>query len=1123
MLLVSALILPSFWLLLPLIGVAIWSAFLWRQARRHQAEANLFRERYRQLFEETSLAIIEEDFTPVVRRLEELRREGVTDLRAVLLQQPGLAAELFCSVRILNANSHALALLGASDLQSYIERLRSQTATKPPQAFTEELLALWDGRHHVAVQTWFRQGPDRFFAGMLQWSLVNEPGRRGMARALVTFTDLTALRESEQRYRQLFEQAVEGVYETTPDGHLASANATMARTLGFDSVEELLALEPPDIEALYVDVARRRAIFAELEAKDFVRDVESEIRRRDGVIVWVKESAHTLRDASGRVICYQGFVSDITPRKRAEKALRESEDRWRLALQGSAAGLWDNNLLTGEDFYSDRSKEILGFAPDEIPNNREAWTSRIHPDDAVLGIKAMQAHLEGRASHYQVEHRFKCKDGTYKWLQSRGRALIDQSGRATRVIGTHVDINERRQVEEQLRRSEARYRMLFERSPVGIVEFDFGPAMDWMAQRRAEGVTDLRKYFECHRHHLVEIMAPIKLMVMNAATLRLVGATSREEVAANLASLMTDDAMRARMEFIVRVWEGRHRYETEVTIKALDGSLRRLHSHWWTPSEPDEHNRYQAQLALVDLTHLKSTEEALAEERERLRVMLRAMAEAVITVDTSGLIRFVNTSGCDMTGCDEAAAVGRRFDDVCVLLHGTSRVPLKTWVESVQTGDRLVDLPVQAILVRSDGKQLVVDGRGAPMHDREGKIIGAVLVLRDVSERSRLEAELQRSARLESVGLLAGGIAHDFNNILAVVMGNLTLTMMEDAVKQSHAARWLKEAEKATVRARDLTQQLLTFAQGGEPVRTAVHLNEVVREAAGFALHGARARCEFSVADDLWPASADKSQIAQVVQNLVLNAVQAMPQGGVIRISLCNEQLISPLPPLGPGRYLKLSIQDQGPGIAAEHLPRIFDPYYTTKPRGFGLGLATTYSIVKKHGGNIAVDCPPNRGAIFHVWLPASPDQPVARRDSRSPLELMKGRVLFMDDEPPIRQMAVVLLARLGMETVTAEDGAEAVRLYQQAQADGRPFDVVIMDLTVPGGMGGREAMARLREIDPQVRAIVSSGYSSDPVMANYRDYGFQAMVAKPYRIADFVAALHEVLKSDQPEILGPG
>ncbi len=1096
------------------LGLAYFGYRQWRLASLRRQELRRAEERFRRFFEEATVAIIEEDLSEVQQRLEQLRASGVKDFRTHLAVNPALGGELFRAVGFRAANRRALALMDAIDLPDFVARMRQNTEKAPPAVFREELVALWEGRDAVTLETSFRTGDGLWHRGILQWTLRRENGVLDFARVHVVFTDLTALRASEERYQQLFEGAAEGVYETLPNGTLRSANPALARMLGFDSPQELVAQGAEAMERLYAAPGRRQEFFAALTAADYLKDFESEIRRGDGASVWIAESARVVRDKAGLVQYFQGFVTDITARRQAEVALRESEERWRLAVQGSAAGLWENNVETGATFYSDRSKEMLGFAPHEISNRVQDWVSRIHPDDAPLGVQAMKEHVAGLKPYYQVEHRFRCKDGSYKWILSHGQAIVDGQKRLLRVVGTHVDIDVRKLAEHELRASETRYRTLFEHSPIAMVEFDDSLAIEWLNGLRASGVTDLIGYL---RDHLRESMGIRRLVGANAAALRLVGASSMTELGEQLPRILTPEAGEFRLQTFVALWQGRNEVEGEMTIAAIDGTLRRVHCQWWIPMVEGKPQYNCTQLALLDLTQMKSAEQALSTERERLKVTLQAMAEGVVTVDNAGVVRFINDSACRITGRAGADAVGRPLAEVCLLRHEKTGMALPGPEIAARVEGRVVELAPQTVLAQPDGSLRLVEGRCAPLQDLGGRMIGAVLVLHDVTDQLRMELELQRASKLESVGVLAGGIAHDFNNILAIIMGNLTLALLDERLRDSPAGRWLRDAERGAARARDLTQQLLTFAKGGEPVRAIVQLPDVVREAAEFALHGSAVRCEFAISDGLWPAEVDKGQIGQVMQNLVINAVQAMPNGGILRIALANETLAAGVrPPLPAGNYLKLSVADRGTGIRPEYLPRLFEPYFTTKNEGVGLGLATVYSILKKHHGLVTVESQVGVGSTFHLWLPASAAPVPPRTASQSPFGEMKGRALFMDDEEPIRHMASVLLARLGLEAVTAEDGGEAVRLFQQARSEGRPFDVVVMDLTVPGGVGGLQAMQQMLVIDPQVRAIVSSGYSSDPVMANFREHGFRGMVAKPYRITDLAQALRTVL-ADPP------
>lgn len=380
-----------------------------------------------------------------------------------------------------------------------------------------------------------------------------------------------------------------------------------------------------------------------------------------------------------------------------------------------------------------------------------------------------------------------------------------------------------------------------------------------------------------------------------------------------------------------------------------------------------------------------------------------------------------------------------------------------------------------------------------------------------------MEQERFKTAKLESIGGLAGGIAHDFNNLLNAVLGNTSLLKMEGGLRGKPLER-LDRMEKSIYRARELTQQLLTFAKGGDPIRKTVRINDLIVDNARFVLSGSKARSEFDIAGNLWPVEADLGQLSQVINNLIINAAQAMPEGGTVRITARNllVDALSDLP-LAPGRYIAVSVQDDGVGIPADSLERIFDPYHTTKEQGSGLGLATSHSIITKHKGCITVSSEVGRGSTFTIHLPATlsscpSDQ---RPETDVPLPQVHGRILILDDEESILELTCELLELMGFEAVGVKDGQEAVERYTSAMHAGMPYDLLILDLTVPGGMGGKKVIGILKDIDPQVKAIVSSGYSQDPIMARHAEYGFCDVLAKPYRLDDLKKTVLRVLRGD--------
>lgn len=503
---------------------------------------------------------------------------------------------------------------------------------------------------------------------------------------------------------------------------------------------------------------------------------------------------------------------------------------------------------------------------------------------------------------------------------------------------------------------------------------------------------------------------------------------------------------------------------------------------------------------------------------EAVRITLNSIDEAVITIDQKGAVVLMNPVAERLTNWPSNRAVGRLVSDVCQLCnYDTGEIIQNPAVTALQASKNINGQTIGLMtLVASEEQTYTVESSATLIRDVENDIRGVVLVLRDVTEKLKVEQELLKISKLKSVGVLAGGIAHDFNNLLTGLFGQVALAKM-NLTADHKAYRFVEVAERSLDKAAALTQQLLTFAKGGEPIKEAISTEEVIQETAVFNLAGSNVKLHLDMPDDLWQIEADKGQISQVISNLVINASQAMPGGGSLYVTAENyEHTAADYPVLTAGLYVKIVIRDEGHGIAADNLSKIFDPYFSTKEAGSGLGLATVYSIVRKHYGQVTVESVEGEGATFTVYLPAvvadSLDVALCSSTSETAKSLSVSKILIMDDDEIVRDVASKMLTMIGHTAVCASDGQEAVTIYHEALEKQKPFDVVIMDLTVAGGMGGQEAVKKILEIDSHARVIVSSGYSTDPVLANYEEYGFRGRVVKPYLPEDLYQAIQQVL-----------
>jgi PAS domain S-box-containing protein len=515
-----------------------------------------------------------------------------------------------------------------------------------------------------------------------------------------------------------------------------------------------------------------------------------------------------------------------------------------------------------------------------------------------------------------------------------------------------------------------------------------------------------------------------------------------------------------------------------------------------------------------DITERKAAESALRESEYKYRSLVETAQELVWKCNKDGCFTYLNPAWEKTHGYQLSEMLGRSFKEFQPAdIYERDMEVFKTTLTNGGTVKNY-----ETTHIAKDGSELTLLFNYVSLYDMSGVLIGMQGTAVDITERKRaqeeqkkLELQLNQSQRLESLGLLAGGIAHDFNNLLGGIFGYLEIAT--HSVNDNDVQTYLGTALATIDRAKGLTQQLLTFAKGGMPIKKLEVLTPFLQKTAQFALSGSNLSCEFKIDENLWMCNFDKNQIGQVVDNIVINAMQAMPMGGVIKFSAQNIQIVSKADTtLIPGPYVKISIQDQGIGIHQEYLQKIFDPFFTTKSKGHGLGLATSYSIVKRHGGNIDVESEIGKGSIFHIYLPASPKLHLHQSTEIMQKHKGSGTIIIMDDEDVVRLATEIMLKRFGYNVISTKDGAEAIEVFKSRRQMTSDITGLFFDLTIPGGMGGKDAILEIRTIDSSVPVFVVSGYADNPVMANPTAYGFTASISKPFLITELAVILNKYL-----------
>ncbi len=789
----------------------------------------------------------------------------------------------------------------------------------------------------------------------------------------------------------------------------------------------------------------------------------------------------------------QGLVEEISVLKakvedlqRSEEKLKREKETFYGILENSPTGV----VLVAPDgtfqYANPEFTRITGYTLAEVPTGKD-WFRKAYPDETRRRevIDAWKADRLSQAGKTRDrEYTIACGDGKTREVDIRSTFMTDYT------VTVFTDVTKRRQAEKDLRDSHQRVLDIIEFLPDATFVIDnerrvvaWNKAIEAMTGVRKEDLVGRGSYA-----YAVPFYGYFGPMLIDMVFQGLGDDFGKYESLRKEGNIVVAE-FRAPM-----VYGG----------KGADLSGRA------SPLFDPAGNIVGAIASIRDITERKRVARELQESEARFRTVIESSNDG-ISIIKGGSHVYVNKKYLEMFGLHQADQMEGR--PVGYLIHPDDC----EWVTEInrrRAEDDDVPERYEFRAIRPNGDTLFVEVSATKTVYNGEPIILAIL--RDVTVRKRLEAQLRQSQTLESIGTLAGGIAHDFNNLLMALTGNISLAKMRLA-PDSEASRFLAEAERISLGGADLTRRLITFSKGGTPVQRVLQVNDILKESCDLALADSKAECGYSLLDGLFPVKADEKQIRQALQNILLNAKEAMPHGGTITVTSGNLVLTSEHAlPLPSGNYVKITIEDRGCGIKVEDLPKIFDPYFTTKDlgaeKGMGLGLAVVYSIVKKHDGHVEVESSPDRGTSVHLYLPAYGEGDGAAEKRSQFHGQCKGKILVMDDEKVIRDVSEKILESLGYEMVHAREGREAVELYKAALNSEEPFSAVILDLTVKEGMGGEKAMRELLLVDPQVKAIICSGYPDDPAISRYADYGFKGALTKPHKVDELKAVLESII-----------
>ncbi|MBE2213699.1 MAG: PAS domain-containing protein [Opitutaceae bacterium] len=741
-------------------------------------------------------------------------------------------------------------------------------------------------------------------------------------------------------------------------------------------------------------------------------------------------------------------------------------------------GFFHIDLASGAARFSDAWKALLGYEPDDVPDEADALATLVHPDDSEASPLALQ-----HDGPFSAEVRLRTKEDAWRWMQLEGVCTAGDDGKPARVDGVMLDAQERREAEEEAARNEERFLRLTGRGSAGFFEIDLARDEAWFSPEFRRALGRRADELGATPDGLLAVLPPEDAQVGLAAFFQSVSRGLPALVTRY--QLMHADGRAIDLDVFLAVRRSRRGVIEHVS--ALQATAR------------DEAAASEPAAAAPARAATSGLADAVSQA-------LDAALEPIILVDPNGLILHVNARAAALAGAEPDRLATRSFHEVFNLVLRATGAPASQLLESALRGTQPLELDQSCQLMLKGGPEDVALSC-RPVLDEQRRLTSTTVVLRRLAEMPLTQAELVKSNRMEALGRLACGIVHDFNNLLTTVVGGVSLALDKRDLSP------LETALKACTNAKNLARQLLTFARGDVTGRRVQSLNDIIRETARMAGAGSKTTVALELSPDLHPVNVVTSQLVQVFTNLILNAMQVMPQGGHIVVRTFNMPLgqVNSVN-LPAGEYVRADVQDNGPGIPPENLARIFEPFFTTRAEGTGLGLAMVNSIVAQHEGAIEASSTVGAGTTFTLYFPRAHTEVVQEVPQKLSVSYGTGRILVMDDDPDLCAIASGMLEMLGYQAETATTADETIAKVQKSRDMGRLYSAVILDLTMAGGPGGEEVVGRLREIAPEVRAIVSSGYATDENADHYRKLGFVATLSKPYRSGDLGRVLREVL-----------